>query len=217
MLLTIGSPRHLTPRKPSDALLYGQLTRFLSMAGKNSGSFVLSWVNKKANPVCNFGRIMEMGNHYGANSSSSILLVNKQPGLDGCQISELNRELRTIVRSAWEVDLHGSSQAYVDSDIVKSVSQNLEETYGKPIIGYRNHLLRYRLLKKWVVLEEAGFRSDSTFGYADHIAFRNSMCHPFMPFHRVTDRQMNLREIPLVIMDVTLEGYMHFDMKKVWR
>jgi peptidoglycan/xylan/chitin deacetylase (PgdA/CDA1 family) len=199
------------------AFINGQFTEFLSLVGKNSSRFIISRFNKKANPQRNFEQIMEMENRYGAKSSFYILLANKHSGFEGCHINGMGSELRNIVKSGWEVGLHGNSESYIDLDFVKADKQKLEDVLGKQVIGYRNHYLRFRLPKTWEVLEEAGFKYDSTLGYADCIGFRNGMCHPFRPFHLVSGHQMGIWEIPLVVMDGTLEGYMYLDMDKAWK
>jgi len=82
----------------------------------------------------------------------------------------------------------------------------LENVTGRPVIGYRNHYLRFSVPKTWQLLSEAGFKYDTTFGFPDVVGFRNGMCHPFMPYdlHRMKD--IDIMEIPLAIMDGTLFG-----------
>lgn len=204
-------------KEASDALLQGRLTKSLSIAAKNSGKLFLSTLDRNLNPSHNFDRIMNLESRYGAKSSFYFLLANKQSGFDGCNIDRLRAELREIVDSGWEVGLHGSSEAYLDLEIVKSEKMHLEQVVRKPVVGYRNHYLSFKLPRTWEILQEAGFKYDSTFGYADCAGFRNGMCHPFQPFNLKTGRQMDIWEIPLVIMDETLEGYMHLDMNKAWQ
>jgi len=53
---------------------------------------------------------------------------------------------------------------------------NLEVEYpegkkvlGKKAIGYRNHFLKFKVPDTWTLLEKAGFKYDTTFGYAMQI------------------------------------------------
>ena len=68
----------------------------------------------------------------------------------------------------------------------------------------------------WELLRTAGFKYDTTFGYADCVGFRNGMCHPFQPFNLNTDQYIDIWEIPLTIMDKTLLSYMELDMATSW-
>ena len=50
-------------------------------------------------------------------------------------------------------------------------------------------------------LEKAGFLYDTTYGYNDISGFRNGFCYPFRPFDISHDRELNLLEIPMNLMD----------------
>ncbi len=51
---------------------------------------------------------------------------------------------------------------------------------------------------------------DSTLGYADHEGFRGGTCWSFRPFDIENDRVLDLWEVPLIVMDVTLRNYRGF-------
>lgn len=51
---------------------------------------------------------------------------------------------------------------------------------------------------------------DSTVGFAEQIGFRAGTCVPYRPWLFPLNRQADLLEIPLVVMDRTLLGYMGF-------
>jgi hypothetical protein len=53
-------------------------------------------------------------------------------------------------------------------------------------------------------LADLGFKYDATFGYPDMAGFRNGVCHPFKPYDILAKNEINILEIPLVIMDGTL-------------
>jgi hypothetical protein len=80
----------------------------------------------------------------------------------------------------------------------------LEKVLGKEVIGYRNHYLRFKTPDTWGLLAKAGFKYDTTFGYHDRVGFRNGMCHPFKPFNLNTNKEIDILEIPLIIMDGAL-------------
>jgi hypothetical protein len=74
----------------------------------------------------------------------------------------------------------------------------------------RNHFLRFSVPRTWEVLSQF-FKYDSTYGYADHVGFRNGVCHPFKPCS-LDGRSINMWEIPLTVMDTTFFKYMNADV-----
>lgn len=68
----------------------------------------------------------------------------------------------------------------------------------------RNHYLKFQLPEHYELLEDAGLRLDSSLGFREAIGFRNSYGRPFHPFDRRTGKKMQLLEVPLQLMDVTL-------------
>jgi hypothetical protein len=48
-------------------------------------------------------------------------------------------------------------------------------------------------------------------GFADHIGFRAGTCYPYRPWILNLDREADLLEIPLLVMDATLTNYMKLD------
>ena len=74
-------------------------------------------------------------------------------------------------------------------------------------MGGRQHYLRW-CPETWLHWERCGLAYDSTVGYADAIGFRAGTCIPYRPWLPALNREANLLEIPLLVMDRTLLGYM---------
>jgi len=176
----------------------------------------LAQMRSKKLPWWNFSGIMALEERYGA--KSSFYLMVQDPGdqdyvydIEDCEaiIGELSDE-------GWEVGLHGGHTAYNDPVEIKAKKQRLEKVLNKNVVGYRNHYLRFRVPDTWEHLCSAGFQYDATFGYADCVGFRNGMCHPFKPYNLTTQHVIDILEIPLTIMDCTLDLYMKLDISKAW-
>ena len=183
---------------------------------RRSLGLLLSQVSRKFNQMWNFERIMGLENKYGAKSSFYFLALEKSDQDFNFRIEDLRKELRNIINNGWEVGLHGGHEAYNDLDKIKKEKERLENVIGKQVIGYRNHYLRFKVPTTWVLLKEAGFKYDTTFGYADCVGFRNGMCHPFKPFSLKANKNIDILEIPLTIMDSTLFEYMRLDLEDAW-
>jgi hypothetical protein len=56
-------------------------------------------------------------------------------------------------------------------------------------------------------LEKLGFAYDSTLGFADYEGFRAGTCRRFRPFDVELDRTIELWEVPLIVMDATLNRH----------
>lgn len=77
----------------------------------------------------------------------------------------------------------------------------------KDINSGRQHYLRFKAPDTWLHWHKLGMRYDSTLGYADHEGFRCGTCHQFNVFDIEGDQELDLVEIPLIVMDETLRSY----------
>lgn len=181
-----------------------------------SAKTLLSRISKKCNPLWNFDKIMKLEEKYGAKSSFYFLALDENDVDFRYDLGELANELKDIVDRGWEVGLHGGLDAYNNLEQIKKEKQTLEKRLGRQVIGYRNHYLKFKVPTTWQLLSEAGFAYDATFGYADCVGFRNSVCHPFYPYDLDADADIDILEIPLTIMDCTLAVYMRLDARSMW-
>jgi peptidoglycan/xylan/chitin deacetylase (PgdA/CDA1 family) len=130
--------------------------------------------------------------------------------------NHLTDELTVMIDKGYEVGLHGGYDTYNNIVEIKREKEQLEQIIGKRIIGYRNHFLRFKVPDTWLLLKNAGFEYDSTLGYSETVGFRNGMCHPFNPFDLYENKEINIVEIPPVIMDLTLLRHMKLDLQRGW-
>ncbi|AKB18905.1 MULTISPECIES: polysaccharide deacetylase family protein [unclassified Methanosarcina] len=176
-----------------------------------------SRIHRKWNPCWNLREIVKLEAKYDAKSSFYFLALNPEETDFNYNIRDLESELGFISDSGWEVGLHGGHESYKSLEDLKEKKRRVEEVLGKRIIGYRNHYLKFSVPETWELLSKAGFKYDTTLGYPDCAGFRNGMCHPFRPFNLNEGRQIDILEIPLVIMDRSLfKDYMRLDVKKAW-
>ena len=173
-------------------------------------------LRSKKLPWFNFQEIMALEEKYEAKSSFYFLALAPGDQDYAYNIRNLEAEIGMIDDAGWEVGLHGGHRAYCDPHALATEKRRLEVVLGRPVIGYRNHYLRFQVPETWENLSRAGFRYDTTFGHADCVGFRNGMCHPFKPYDFRTGRQIDILEIPLTIMDCTLDAYMRLDATKAW-
>jgi len=175
------------------------------------------WWSSKKVPFCNFPAIMDLEERFGARSTFFFMAENPGEMSYAYTPEDLEQEIRDITTRGWEVGLHGGYTAALNPRGMQEKKDRLEKIIRKPVTGYRNHVLRFRVPDTWEYLAQAGFAYDTTLGYADCAGFRNGMCHPFRPFNLNSDREIGILEIPLVVMDDTLGGkYMQLDNREKW-
>lgn len=159
---------------------------------------------KKYSPFLNFKQIIDLEEKYNAKSSFYFIATEKDPLRFRYDIEDIESELGFIADNGWEVGLHGGYYSYNDLEEIRKEKKRLEAAFGKSVIGYRNHYLKFKIPDSWELLSKAGFKYDTTFGYSDMVGFRNGMCHPFVPYNLNLNQEIGILEIPLVIMDTTL-------------
>ena len=113
------------------------------------------------------------------------------------------RLVEVLTSGGAEVGLHGSYTAAEDAAVLAAEKSALERL-GARVEGQRYHYLRVDPHANLAPVAEAGFRYDSTLGFADAVGFRAGIAQPFRPWSLAADRPLDLVEVPLALMDVTL-------------
>jgi peptidoglycan/xylan/chitin deacetylase (PgdA/CDA1 family) len=157
-------------------------------------------------PSWRFAEIMDAERDRGA-SSTFFLLAAHGDRHDGAS-PEVYERLRprlveTILERGGEVGLHGSYLAARDAERLAAEVRVLEEL-GAEVRGQRYHYLRVDPHSNLAPLPELGLRYDTTLGFPDAPGFRAGIAQPFRPWDVAADRPLDLVEIPLAAMDVTL-------------
>ncbi|AAM07795.1 polysaccharide deacetylase family protein [Methanosarcina acetivorans] len=175
----------------------------LDLRGLES-QFLWKFRGAEYSPYLNFSEIMDLEEDLGAKSSFYFIASRKDPKRFRYDIEDLEGSLGEISDRGWEAGLHGGYYSYNDPEALKREKERLEAVLGKKVLGFRNHYLRFKTPETWELLADAGFGYDSTFGFSDSVGFRNGMCHPFRPYNLNEDREIDILEIPLTVMDVAL-------------
>ena len=113
------------------------------------------------------------------------------------------RLVETLVAGGAEVGLHASYTAAEDVERLRAERERLAALAG-PVRGQRYHYLRVDPHRNLAPLEALGFAYDSSLGFPDAPGFRAGIAQPFHPWDFASERPLDLVEIPLAAMDVTL-------------
>ncbi len=126
------------------------------------------------------------------------------------KLRKLFRELST---RGHEVGIHGTLQSATSQEFMDRTIQNLREVSPDPVVGIRQHYLKFEPGNTAQIQEKAGLKYDATLGFAEHDGFRNSYCWPYRMFDFRNNRTMDLWEIPLTVMETTHFYYRNLDLK----
>jgi peptidoglycan/xylan/chitin deacetylase (PgdA/CDA1 family) len=171
---------------------------------------------KYPNPYLSFEKIMELEAGFGL--FSTFFLLNgkgyrtergitaflerlRSYNLDDPRISE---EIKRLNREGWEIGLHGRYSREKMRESLKEGQIVLENTVKSEIHGIRQHYLKFQLPELWQLMDNVGFKYDSSIGFRDKAGFRFGTCFPFYPFDLGLKKRYNVMEIPLIIMDSTV-------------
>lgn len=88
----------------------------------------------------------------------------------------------------------------------------LEKTAGVEIAEGRQHVLMYDGLNTANIWEKNCLKFDSTLGYADETGFRCGTGSEFKIFDYLAQCEIKVTERPLVVMDATLNNYLHLSI-----
>ena len=158
-------------------------------------------------PELDFQTILEIEARHGFRSTFFVLHDR-----GGCRRGSrypltapaLRRIVKMIEAAGGEIGLHGGYYRFNQAAGYRESRELLRATLSVEAIGIRNHFLRFSGPETWLAQEAAGFRYDATFGYSDRLGPREGRMLPFIPEDPAIGRKLDLVELPLTIMDITL-------------
>lgn len=106
-----------------------------------------------------------------------------------------------------ELGVHPGYDTFRSPEKLRKEILTVREVLGVQPAGGRQDYLRW-CPDTWLDWENCGLGYDSSVGFADHIGFRAGTCFPYRPWLFTLNREAHLAELPLLIMDATMAGYM---------
>jgi hypothetical protein len=127
----------------------------------------------------------------------------------------MRRLFRSIHERGHEIGFHPGYSTYCHPDAFMRSIERLrrvleEEGIQQPLLGGRQHYLRWEMPYTARLWSQAGLDYDSTLSYADHAGFRCGTCREFELFDVIERVPLGVRERPLIVMDCSIvdERYM---------
>jgi peptidoglycan/xylan/chitin deacetylase (PgdA/CDA1 family) len=161
---------------------------------------------RRSDPNWRFEAILDAERERGSSSTFFLLAAHADPH-DGPSPETYDRVrlrlVETLHAGGGEIGLHGSYLAARDPARL-GVELRVLRALGADVRGQRYHYLRVDPHENLAPLAELGLRYDTSLGFSDAIGFRAGIMQPYRPWDLATDRPLDLVEVPLAAMDVTL-------------
>tara|TARA_Y100001980_G_C14556648_1_gene349074 strand:+ start:11974 stop:13302 length:1329 start_codon:yes stop_codon:yes gene_type:complete len=176
---------------------------------KNYKNIFLSKLNHTIDPYYNFSQIMNISEKYNINSTFLFLALEKNEFDFRYHIKKARKGIKNILmRKEHNVGVHLSKLSYNNSQNANNEINRIKTITETDIIYNRFHYLMFDIKTSWDILEKNQIKYDLTLGFPEFIGFRCGICYPFKVFDLKRKKKLNLKEIPLNIMDVTITEYM---------
>ncbi len=167
---------------------------------------VLSKIDYKKDSFYTFNYMRKIERKYNF-TSSFYFMSGGNSQLDGkynIEDFKIKLLINYLLEGGCEVGYHYSfntnenlEQMIIENNIIKQISP-------KSIYGGRSHYLKFNIINICNNCEKIGLLYDSTLGYGEQIGFRCGSCFPYKIFDIKRNKTLNICEIPLIVMDVTL-------------
>jgi hypothetical protein len=166
-----------------------------------------------------FNWIMDQSESIGIVSSFYFICGRTDISMDGDYEIEhpiMCDLLKKIHKRGHEVGLHPSYGTYQKPALISKEANRLRKVMDELDIkqeklGGRMHYLRWEQPKTLQAWNDANMTYDSSLGYADRPGFRCGTCFEYPAFNSITQKSLDLRVRPLVVMEcsVMAKGYLN--------
>jgi hypothetical protein len=191
----------------------------LPSAVREATGLALAPVHRRrgTDPNWRFEQIIAEERRHGATGSTFFVLAGHHDPHDGASPETYERLrprlVETLREAGAEIGLHGSYTAADDPARLAEEKAKLEQLAG-PVAGHRYHYLRVDPHRNLAPIADLGFRYDTTLGFPDFFGFRAGIARPFRPWSFDRDAPLDLLEIPLAVMDATLQRQMSLSARR---
>jgi peptidoglycan/xylan/chitin deacetylase (PgdA/CDA1 family) len=188
---------------------------------------IYSWMQVKtgnitADPCNTFDLIMDISEQNNI-KSAFYFITDRTSAYDGdYSINHplIRKLLRRIADRGHEIGLHPSYNTYQNPKQTKKEFELLQQACEQEGIyqqrwGGRQHCLRWENPATFQNWDAAGLDYDSTLYFAETLGFRCGTCYEYSVFDIVNRRQLNLKERPLTIMEVTVFEDHYMGLRRV--
>lgn len=116
--------------------------------------------------------------------------------------SKLQNVISKLNNNGFIIGLHPSYNTFDnENQVLQEIDLLSQANNQKHIQHSRQHYLRFQVPLTWQILDNANISWDSTMMYSYKAGFRCGICYEFPVFNYDSRLELNLREIPLLLME----------------
>jgi hypothetical protein len=164
---------------------------------------------KKQDPWWNFDYLINLEKQLNIRSTF-YFLEKEHRNLDSryrFNTPKIKRLISKLNDEGFEVGLHGTIRSATSIESLKNQFNSMSLNTNIYPVGIRQHFLKLQYPTTLKTQNEVGLKYDTTLAFAEHEGFRNGYCYPFKPYDFEADRMLDIWELPLMLMEVSVLGY----------
>ena len=171
----------------------------------------------KSDPWWNFDEIIKLENDLKIKSAYYFLRKEDKTkdSLYKFNNKKIKSLIKTLIEQEYEVNLHGTIKSAENINSMLKQVNIFKKEFGKQPIGIRQHFLRFFHPQTFLLQEKVGLKYDTTLAFAEHDGYRNGYCYPFKPYDFENERTINIWEIPLIMMEVSMLNYRKLNFSEI--
>lgn len=162
-------------------------------------------IDHKYDPFNTFEYLRKCEKKYGFSSSFYFMTGGETSYDNNYRIDDVYDLIKKLEKDDCEIGYHYSFNAYKNLKLRMQEKTILDEKVKNHVYGGRNHYLRFRAPISWKISQQVNLLYDTTVGYNDMIGFRCGLCTPYKVFDIFDNSELDIWEIPLIIMDGALK------------
>ncbi len=171
-------------------------------------NYIDTKIDYKKDPFYTFDYIMDIEKQCGFKSSFYFMTggTSKFDNFYDINDKRVVNLIKQIEQDGFEVGYHCSFNSYHDIELMKREKEELDKVVTNKEYGCRQHFLRFKAPYTWRIQEKLRLKYDTTLSFADKEGFRSGTCFPFRPYDVLEDRVIDIWEIPLIVMEASLDN-----------
>ena len=174
----------------------------------DAGDWLVRHLPRRTDPYWTFPQLLG-GEDIRGVTSTFFVIARHTHRQDGNQPEtyrkRLPEALSLLARHRREIGLHGNDADRLGLDSLIDDRALLAGKAHAEVHGIRYHYLRCLYHETLPLLERARFSYDTSLAFAEHEGFRCGCSFPFRPYSLAEERALDLVELPMAVMDGTLQ------------
>ena len=162
-------------------------------------------------PLDCFDYLMDKSEYIVTKSIFFFMAADHREGYSGNYLNtkKFKETIEKIKNRGHIIGFHAGHGTADNPDRYAEELQLLRQHTGLDITFSRQHFLKFDMPRTFNILEANGITHDFTLGYSDSEGFRCGTGNSYQVFDFLARKTLNVREVPLIIMDSTLNHTKH--------